>query len=82
MNIDEYYSVRWNVAGNKKSPIEALEVLANDKEPDIRKAVAENPNTLYNTLVLLSKDKELCVSENAKKVLKERKEKSKTSKER
>jgi hypothetical protein len=74
--------VRNAVAENRNTSADTLAVLAKDEDSDVRCAVVENKNTSVETLVMLAKDKELCVSENAKKVFKERKEKNKTSMER
>ena len=55
------HAARHAAADDPKSPVELLEVLANDHEARIRRQVAKNPSTPVEILVELSKDPETWV---------------------
>jgi len=76
------YEEKIDLASNNETSAELLAILAKDVDIDVRVAVAENPRTPYNTLIMLTKVKALEIREKAKEILKERTLKANTNKER
>jgi hypothetical protein len=52
------YEQKLDAAQDPNTPQEALQLLATDKDPDVRSRVAGNPNTPQEALQLLATDKD------------------------
>lgn len=61
LSTDEWRSVRFEVAGNFKTPGVVLSILAYDKFPDVRMNVAKNPNTPRDVLSKMPNDEDVCI---------------------
>lgn len=61
-----------DIAGNPKTPVDALKKLASEDDPSIKGAVATNPSTPTDLLQMLCDDDDSSVRSVAKKVIKAR----------
>jgi len=66
---DEHLADRLCVANNSTAPIELLKILSTDVHWWVRNAVADNPNTPKDILILLKADDDPAVAKSAQKRL-------------
>jgi hypothetical protein len=64
--------IRLLIASHPDSTVADLNRLAGDEDEAVRLAVAENPNTPTNTLLLLTEDENIRVAQVARQSLKNR----------